>query len=95
MPPDKKKAGTGNIPASPEMNTVPATYQRQPSTATQIAVVIVASRYRLTLPVARVDCELASIERGPLHVSEAAIVIDEVSSALIAAHDKGIIHRDL
>jgi serine/threonine protein kinase len=32
---------------------------------------------------------------GPLHVSEAASVIDEVTSALIAAHDKGIIHRDL
>jgi eukaryotic-like serine/threonine-protein kinase len=32
---------------------------------------------------------------GPMHVSEAASVIDEVSSALIAAHDKGIIHRDL
>jgi serine/threonine-protein kinase len=36
------------------------------------------------------------LERGgPLHVSEAASVIDELSSALIAAHDKGIIHRDL
>jgi serine/threonine protein kinase len=35
------------------------------------------------------------LKRGPLHVSEAAIVIDEVTSALIAAHDKGIIHRDL
>ncbi len=32
---------------------------------------------------------------GPLHVSEAASVIDEVASALIAAHAKGIIHRDL
>ena len=35
------------------------------------------------------------LKRGPLHVSEAASVIDEVTSALIAAHDKGIIHRDL
>jgi serine/threonine protein kinase len=35
------------------------------------------------------------LTRGPLHIAEAASVIDEVSSALIAAHDKGIIHRDL
>ncbi len=35
------------------------------------------------------------LKRGPLHVSEAAGVIDEVTSALMAAHDKGIIHRDL
>jgi len=35
------------------------------------------------------------VKRGPLHVSEASSVIDEVSSALLAAHDKGIIHRDL
>jgi eukaryotic-like serine/threonine-protein kinase len=32
---------------------------------------------------------------GALHVSEAAHVVDEISSALIAAHGKGIIHRDL
>jgi eukaryotic-like serine/threonine-protein kinase len=32
---------------------------------------------------------------GALHVSEAAHVVDEISSALIAAHSKGIIHRDL
>ncbi len=35
------------------------------------------------------------LRRGPLHASEAASVIDEVSSALMAAHDKGFIHRDL
>src|SRR5688572_3986523 len=33
--------------------------------------------------------------RGPLHPSEAASVIDEVASALQAAHGKGIVHRDL
>jgi len=32
---------------------------------------------------------------GPLHVSEAAAVIDDVASAMIAAHDKGFVHRDL
>jgi serine/threonine-protein kinase len=37
----------------------------------------------------------ARLKRGPLHVSEAASVIDETASALIAAHAKGIIHRDL
>src|SRR5438105_4554893 len=35
------------------------------------------------------------LKRGPMHISEAVSVIDEVSSALIAAHDKGIVHRDL
>ncbi|HEU4612586.1 MAG TPA: serine/threonine-protein kinase, partial [Kofleriaceae bacterium] len=35
------------------------------------------------------------VKRGPLAVSEAVHVIDEVASALIAAHDKGFIHRDL
>ncbi len=35
------------------------------------------------------------LKRGPVHVSEAASIIDEVTSALISAHDKGIIHRDL
>ncbi len=35
------------------------------------------------------------LRRGPLHASEAASVIDEVASALMAAHDKGFIHRDL
>ena len=32
---------------------------------------------------------------GALHVSEAAVVIDEIASALIAAHATGIVHRDL
>jgi serine/threonine-protein kinase len=35
------------------------------------------------------------VKRGPLHVSEAVLVIDEIASALIAAHGKGFIHRDL
>ncbi|MBA3465186.1 MAG: serine/threonine protein kinase [Deltaproteobacteria bacterium] len=35
------------------------------------------------------------LRRGPLHPSEAANVIEGISCALIAAHDKGFIHRDL
>jgi len=35
------------------------------------------------------------LRRGPLHPSEAANVIEGVASALIAAHEKGFIHRDL
>ena len=35
------------------------------------------------------------LRRGHLHPSEAANVIDGITSALIAAHDKGFVHRDL
>ena len=35
------------------------------------------------------------LRRGPLHPSEAANVIEGVASALLAAHEKGFIHRDL
>ncbi|MGE5180474.1 MAG: serine/threonine-protein kinase, partial [Acidobacteriota bacterium] len=37
----------------------------------------------------------ARVKRGPLHLAEAATIIDETASALIAAHAKGIVHRDL
>ena len=37
----------------------------------------------------------ARCKRGPLHVAEAVVLIDEIASALIAAHGKGIVHRDL
>jgi serine/threonine protein kinase len=35
------------------------------------------------------------IKRGPLHPSEAAAIIDDTASALIAAHECGFVHRDL
>jgi len=35
------------------------------------------------------------LRRGHLHPSEAANVIDGITSALIAAHEKGFVHRDL
>ncbi|CAN5697778.1 hypothetical protein BH11MYX3_BH11MYX3_07220 [soil metagenome] len=35
------------------------------------------------------------LRRGFLHPSEAANVIEGISSALLAAHDKGFVHRDL
>ncbi|HET9993445.1 MAG TPA: serine/threonine-protein kinase [Kofleriaceae bacterium] len=35
------------------------------------------------------------VKRGPLPVAEAVMVIDEIASALDAAHAKGFIHRDL
>jgi serine/threonine-protein kinase len=35
------------------------------------------------------------VKRGPLSLFEAVLVLDEVASALAAAHGKGIIHRDL
>jgi serine/threonine-protein kinase len=35
------------------------------------------------------------LRRGPLHASEAAAVLEGVTAALIAVHDKGFIHRDL
>jgi len=37
----------------------------------------------------------ARVRRGALHVREVVRVVDEVASALIAAHGKGFIHRDL
>jgi serine/threonine protein kinase len=37
----------------------------------------------------------ARLRRGPLHLREAASAIDEIASALVAAHAKGFVHRDL
>ncbi|HTR49357.1 MAG TPA: serine/threonine-protein kinase, partial [Kofleriaceae bacterium] len=37
----------------------------------------------------------ARVRRGALHVREVVRVVDEVASALIAAHAKGFAHRDL
>ncbi len=41
------------------------------------------------------ECLRKRLRRGPLHPSEAANVIEGIASALIAAHDKGFVHRDL
>jgi len=35
------------------------------------------------------------LKRGPIHPSEVASTIEQVASALQAAHDKGFVHRDL
>jgi eukaryotic-like serine/threonine-protein kinase len=37
----------------------------------------------------------ARVKRGPLPVAEACAVLDEIASALAAAHGKGFAHRDL
>jgi eukaryotic-like serine/threonine-protein kinase len=37
----------------------------------------------------------ARVKKGAVHVREACVVLDEIASALAAAHAKGFIHRDL
>jgi eukaryotic-like serine/threonine-protein kinase len=37
----------------------------------------------------------ARVKKGPVHVREACVILDEIASALAAAHAKGFIHRDL
>ena len=52
-------------------------------------------RYYLVMDLLEGESLRKRLKRGPLHVSEAVQVIDEIASALIAAHGKGFIHRDL
>ncbi|MGE5180473.1 MAG: serine/threonine-protein kinase [Acidobacteriota bacterium] len=52
-------------------------------------------RYYLVMDLLEGESLRKRLKRGPLHPSEAVRVIDEIASALIAAHGKGFIHRDL